>query len=362
MTQYVRGLAGLLTLGSLVLGISAAQADERLKDIACRSVHLGYPAPEGVAFYNEVTIQQSAVGTYFMVCGWNKGYFGLQELANGKKLLLFSVWDSQQNDPKAVKEDDRTKLISKDESVRIGRFGGEGTGGQSFFDYNWKVGETYRLLVTAKVKEQRTEYSGYFFVPENQAWKHLVTFSTVTGGKNLSGYYSFIEDFKRDRVSATKARLAHFANGWVITQTGDSISLSKARFTGDSNPATNINAYVDGERFFLATGGETKNSGAKLRELMSLPAGVTRKLPDGLPLAALPAVAGHLKVAAAQSGLTPLSVAKQLPGLQLFQGPWDNRNVHRKSVLLVRGHDGKSSANLLFDAERVIAVQCADGL
>ncbi|SIN95640.1 protein of unknown function [Singulisphaera sp. GP187] len=283
MTQSVRGLAGFLALGTLVLGLSVAQADERLKDIACRSVHLGYPAPEGVLFYNEITIQQSAVGSYFMVCGWDKGYFGLQELGNGKKLLIFSVWDSNQNDPKAVKEDQRTKLISKDEKVRIGRFGGEGTGGQSFFDYDWKVGATYRLLVTAKVNDQRTEYSGYFFVPETQDWKHLVTFSTVTGGKNLSGYYAFIEDFKRDGVSATKARQAHFSNGWVMTKAGDSVSLSKARFTGDSNPVMNINAAVDGERYFLATGGDTKNTGAKLREVLSLPTGEKRKPPVGLP-------------------------------------------------------------------------------
>lgn len=154
MNQGTRGFAGILALTTLVLGNPGAQADERLKDIACRSVHLGYPAPVGVAFSNEVTIEQSAVGTYFMVCGWDKGYFGLQELGNGKKLLIFSVWDSDQNDPKAVKEDNRTKLIRKDENVRIGRFGGEGTGGQSFFDYDWKVGTKYRLLVTANVKNE----------------------------------------------------------------------------------------------------------------------------------------------------------------------------------------------------------------
>ncbi len=53
------------------------------------------PCAEGVAFTNEITIQESAVGSYFMVCGWDKGYFGLQELGNGKKLLIFSVWDSE---------------------------------------------------------------------------------------------------------------------------------------------------------------------------------------------------------------------------------------------------------------------------
>src|SRR5436189_133438 len=83
----------------------------------------------------------------------------------------------------------------KGDAVRVRRFGGEGTGGQSFFDYEWKVGETYRFLVTAKPDgDTRTAYSGYFFVPEKAGggsgepaggspvegqWKHLVTFSTI---------------------------------------------------------------------------------------------------------------------------------------------------------------------------------------
>lgn len=41
---------------------AVAPADERLKGIACRSVHLAYTAPEGVAFYNEVAVDRSAEG------------------------------------------------------------------------------------------------------------------------------------------------------------------------------------------------------------------------------------------------------------------------------------------------------------
>ena len=262
------------------------RADERLKDIACRSVHLSYPAAEGAAFYNEVTVDRSAPGSYFMACGWDKGYFGMQELGDGKKkLLLFSVWDSGQNDPKAVAADKRVKLLHKDDKVRVGRFGGEGTGGQSFFDYDWKIGQTYRFLVTAKADGERSEYAGWFYVPEDKTWKHLVTFSTLTGGKPLRGYYSFIEDFKRDRVSATKVRAAHFGNGWVQSKDGQWTPLTKARFTADRNPVTNINAVRDGERFSLATGGETKNSDTKLGATMELPTEEKRRPPEGLPVA-----------------------------------------------------------------------------
>ena len=276
---------GILTLVAFLALASGTTADERLKDVACRSVHLRYKAPAAVAFYNEITVEQSAPGTYFAVCGWDKGYYGIQELGNGKKLLIFSVWDSGQNDPKAVAEDRRVKLLHKDEKVRIGRFGGEGTGGQSFFDYEWKIGETYRFIVTAKPDGDRTEYAAHFYVPEEKAWKHLVTFSTITGGRNLGDYYSFVEDFKRDRVSATKARSARFGNTWVKPVGKDEWQFaSEARFTGDSNPATNIDAGVKDGRFRLATGGGTENTGTKLGESMSVGSGAKPgRPPEGLP-------------------------------------------------------------------------------
>jgi hypothetical protein len=268
----------------MVVASPAFHADERLKGVACRSVHLGYPADEGVAFYNEITVDRSARGTYFMVCGWDKGYFGLQELGDGKQLLLFSVWDSGQNDPKAVAADKRVQLLHKDAKVRIGRFGGEGTGGQAFYDYAWKSGQTYRFLVTAKADGERTAYAGWFYVPEDKSWKHLVTFSTLTDGKPLRGYYSFIEDFKRDRVSATQARSAHFGNGWIQTHDGEWKALTRARFTADRNPVTNVNAAVAGERFLLATGGDTTNKDVKLREMMELSPRGKRTPPKGLPI------------------------------------------------------------------------------
>ncbi len=274
--------SALVACMAVVLGVTCLRGDERLADIACRSVHLSYPAGEGVAFYNEVTVEQSAPGTYFCVCGWNKGYFGIQELGNGKKLVIFSVWDSNQNDAKAVEDDKRVKLLHKDEKVRTGRFGGEGTGGQSFLDFDWQVGDTYCFLVTARMNGERTEYAGFFRTPKDKDWKHLVTFSTVTGGKNLGGYYAFIEDFKRDRDSATKIRKARFANAWVKSTKEEWQAVTTAKFTADRNPATNINAGVKDEQFFLATGGETKNGDTKLNELIKLPPNEKRTLPAGL--------------------------------------------------------------------------------
>lgn len=283
MRPYVLHL-WILGITGLLMNAAGAEADEKLKGIACRSVHLGYPSPVAVSFYNEITVEQSAPGTYFMVCGWGKGYFGIQELGNGKKLVLFSVWDpGQQDDPKSVKEDMRVKLLHQGDGVRVGRFGGEGTGGQSFFDYDWKIGQTYRCLVTARAVDKRSEYSGYFYIPEKQEWKHLVSFSTPTGGDLLKGKYSFVEDFKRDKISTTHTRRARFGNGWVETVDGTWQPITAAKFTADANPVTNIDAGVDQGMFFLATGGEIENKTIPLWKPMELDATVDRKLPEGLP-------------------------------------------------------------------------------
>jgi hypothetical protein len=264
--RWLAAAAWLLLLGA------PARGDEKLAGIACRSVHLFYSAPEGVAFYNEVTVGQSSAGTYFMACGFDLGYFGIQELGNGKKLVLFSVWDpGKQADPNQVAADKRVKLLYQGEGVRIGRFGNEGTGGQSFFDFDWKVGKTYRFFVTARPAGDRTEFAGYFYLPEQKAWKHLVTFSTISQGRGLRGYYSFIEDFRRDRVSATEARRARLGNGWILSKDQQWVALTQARFTADNNPAININAGVVGDCFFLATGGQTKNTGTPLGKLIRRP-------------------------------------------------------------------------------------------
>ncbi len=271
-----------LPLLALALLALLAPADEKLKGIACRSVHLAYPAPAGTEFYTELTVEKSAPGTYFMACGWGKGYFGIQELGNGKKLVLFSVWDpTAGDDPAKVKDENCVKMSHKADAVRVKRFGGEGTGGQAFYDFDWKAGETYKFLVRAvKEDDTRTAYAGHFYDPAKKEWVHLVTFSTITKGELLKGYYSFVEDFKRDKVSTTKERVARFGNGWVKAADGKWLSLDKARFTADANPVVNINASVKDGLFLLGTGGDLKNTDTPLGKTMDRPAGTE---PPALP-------------------------------------------------------------------------------
>ncbi|MFM8328471.1 MAG: DUF3472 domain-containing protein [Pirellulaceae bacterium] len=289
MPNAVRFILARLTLLFAATGLMASfgqtvSGDERLKGIACRSVHLGYAQKDPCTqFANEVVVRSSAPGSYFMVCGWDKGYFGIQELADGKKLILFSVWDSEQNDPGAVEEDRRVRLLYKDPAVRVGRFGGEGTGGQSFFDFDWQLDTSYRFAVAVRPDGKRSEYSGFFYHPDDQAWRHLITFSTVTGGNDsLRGLYTFVEDFRRNRESTKQRREALFGPAW--SRSGDQAwkPLLDARFTADANPVENIRAEAIGERLMLATGGDAAIGPVALRGMLN--SEPSKSIPEDLPL------------------------------------------------------------------------------
>ena len=236
-----------------------ANADEKLKGIACRSVHFGYPGPDAQLFYNQITVQKSAPGTYFCVIGWNKGYFGIQQLANDKRVAIFSVWDSGDNDPNALANEKRTQVLYVDPEVTVKRFGGEGSGGQSFLPFEWKEGQSYHFAVVSRDLGSRTAYSGWLKDPSTDQWRHLITFSTITGGKPMNGFYSFVEDFKRDRKSTTFTRSATFSGMFRLQADGTVLPQSGARFTGDSNPVVNIDAVKSDSGIQLNTGGDITN-------------------------------------------------------------------------------------------------------
>ncbi len=244
----------------LLAGTTSSKAQSAVNPNAARSVHLGYQAPEGTLFYNEATVEESVPGSYFMTCGFSRGYFGIQELGDGSKVVIFSAWDpTTGNDPKAVQKRDQVEIVSQGEGVEVSRFGGEGTGGKSMWHYDWQLGHTYKFVVAAKVEGDKTVFAGYFFVPEQNRWQQMATFRTQTGGAPLKGYYSFVEDFRRDGKSAEQIRRARFGNGWIKSMAGDWIALNRARFTADGNTQMHINAAVSGDVFTLQNGGATKN-------------------------------------------------------------------------------------------------------
>jgi len=288
-----KSLRAVLLAVAVVAALSAAESiGGKGPARAARSVHLKWDAVPGNAFYVEMTVEQSTRGSYFMACGWTGGYFGIQELGDGRKAAIFSVWDAAKgDDPKAVRPEDRVELLHEGEGVRIKRFGGEGTGGQCMLDFSWKVGEVHRFLVRAEAhgeKGEKTAYSGWLFDPAARAWRHLVTFRTRNSGKLLQGLYSFVEDFRRDTKSVDEVRRARFAHGWVKMLPPDKAwqSLMDARFTAsraDWEARDNIDAGSDAKGFWLATGGATERHAELSAALPSVP--MTGKPPADLPAA-----------------------------------------------------------------------------
>jgi hypothetical protein len=258
---------------TLLLGFPSSAADSKTFR-AARSVHLQYQAPEGTLFYNEVVVEKSVNGSYFMACGWETGYFGIQQLdAPEDKVVLFSVWDPTKGDnPNAVNKEDRVEVLDSGDGVRIKRFGGEGTGAQCMWRHAWRIGETNQFIVQATIEGEKTSYASSFRSGSEQPWKHLATFRTRTGGRPLHGYYSFVEDFRRDGNSVHEQRRARFGNGWVKTTDGRWLPLLQARFTASRaewESPDNIDAGREASCFFLATGGEIQPS-TKLRSLIVL--------------------------------------------------------------------------------------------
>ena len=260
----------ILVLMNMLCGASSA-AEPR----AARSVHLGYAAADATAFSVEMTVLASTPGSYFMAAGWHTGYFGLQELADRRKVVIFSVWDpTTGDDPNAVGEKDRVECLSHAPDMRIKRFGGEGTGGQCMGDFDWQLGVPVRFGVTAAVAGDTTAYAGYVQVPGAEGWKHLVTFRTRTGGQPLRGLYSFVEDFRRDGRSPHEVRRARFGAGWAQAVEGTWAPLRRARFTASGaewEAKDTIDAGLDAGQFFLATGGDTRPS-RPLRSILECPA------------------------------------------------------------------------------------------
>lgn len=244
---------------------------------AARSVHLGFSGALGDTFYNECVVEKSTDGSYFMVCGWDTGYFGIQQLRGARKVAIFSVWDpTTGDDPNAVKSEDRVEVLFQSPDARIKRFGGEGTGGQCMIDFDWKIGQTNRFVIRAETQTndvRKTAYTAYLQAHGTTNWKKLAAFRIRTKHESLRGLYSFVEDFRRDTKSVMDLRRARFGNAWVRTATTPWQPLTKARFTASNaewEAKENIDAGIADEWFYLATGGDIRPT-RELRSTLELP-------------------------------------------------------------------------------------------
>ncbi len=255
------------------------------------SVHLRYPVSKDAdisAFYCEATGVEDPIATYYMACGFQRGYFGMQVNSPTERRIIFSVWDSGAG-TKAAKRDevadaDQTRLLAKGDGVVASAFGNEGTGGHSHFIYPWKTGERQRFVVTVKPAENGSAiFSGYWFHPEKKTWMLLATFQAPKATGSLSGLYSFCEDF--DGANGQLRRKALFGNQWIRLRDGQWKELTEATFSHDPTGKTaRLDRFmgVENGQFFLSNGGFIPGS-SRYGEAMTRPAKGTPPSDINLP-------------------------------------------------------------------------------
>ncbi len=203
------------------------------------SVHLTYvtPADRELKYaYTELTVPegQDPIGSYFMANGFREGYFGMQVNTKSERRILFSVWSPfQTDDPKQIPEDQRVVEVARGPGVRIGQFGNEGSGGQSYLVYSWQAGRTYRFLTeVAPDGNGNTIYTSWFSDVREPDWKLIASFRRPRTNTHLRGFHSFLESFNPSWGHVERRCL--YGNVWVGDVEGRWEPCSQARFSVDA--------------------------------------------------------------------------------------------------------------------------------
>ena len=163
-----------------------------------------------------------------------RGISGFKSTVPLERRVLFSVWSPYQTDnPGEIPEDYKIILLGKGEGVETGEFGNEGSGGQSFRRFFWRAGRTYRFLLKGEPSEnQSTDYTAYFFAPEQGQWELIASFRRPHTQTSLRSLYSFLENFWT--TTGDRSRKGRYANQWVRDVDGQWHELTRARFTADA--------------------------------------------------------------------------------------------------------------------------------
>ena len=228
------------------------------------SVHLTYTMPTEKKikwFYNEVTIPVGLdpIGSYFMANGFAEGYFGIQVNSENERRILFSVWSPFKTDnPAAIPENQKIKLLKKGEGVYTGEFGNEGSGGQSFLKYKWEAGKTYQFLNSVEPDGfGSSNYTAYFKEYGSQNWLLIASFKRPKTDTWYKRPHSFVENFNPNFGHIL--RQATYQNQWVSDSSGQWFELTEAKLTGDDIAKRGYRKDYEGGAkagyFYLKNGG-----------------------------------------------------------------------------------------------------------
>lgn len=225
------------------------------------SVHLKYevPANKNITwFYNEITVPtgNDVIGSYYMANGFSGGYFGMQVNSETERRILFSVWSAfDTQDPNQIPAEYTVKPLGSGTGVTVGEFGGEGSGAQSYFVFNWKPATTYKFLLKGESNvNNTTDYTAYFYAPEIGEWQLISSFRRpFPSNSHLTDLYSFLENFNTS--TGDKSRQVDFGNQWIYDTNGTWTELTSAKFTtdatGNAGARLDYDGGLNGNNFYL---------------------------------------------------------------------------------------------------------------
>lgn len=221
------------------------------------SVHLRPDLPAGNMeyFYSEVFVPdgQDVIGSYFMCNGFGEGYAGIQVNSERERRVLFSVWSAYRTDNPSLMGKYAPRLTrvnnqpGQRERFTYTKFGGEGSGGQSFLRYPWQAGKTYRMLTRVRPHPRQDKFPGsslykawfhdgeeWIFIAE---WRRVELDAADNNGRPpaprwYTGAYHFLENFNPATGDVT--RFGTWDNQWFISKDGEYFEPTGFTFTNDA--------------------------------------------------------------------------------------------------------------------------------
>ncbi|MDR2414402.1 MAG: DUF5077 domain-containing protein [Odoribacteraceae bacterium] len=221
------------------------------------SVHLRPEMPAGDMeyFYSEVFVPegQDVIGSYFMCNGFGEGYAGIQVNSERERRVLFSVWSAYRTDNPSLMGKYAPRLTrvnnkpGQRENITYTKFGGEGSGGQSFARYPWQAGKVYKMLTRVRPHPRQDKFPGsslyktwfhdgqeWIFIAE---WRRVELDAADNNGKEpsarwYSGPYHFLENF--NPATGNTTRLGTWDNQWFVSREGKYFEATRFTFTFDA--------------------------------------------------------------------------------------------------------------------------------
>ena len=197
-------------------------------------------APSGASYnwcYQEVMMppESDIVGTYVMSLGVLSGYMGIQNngTSNGQTLheVLFSMWDdgSTDEDPN-LPANRRASVVDHDPQATVNRFGGEGTGMQTYYrGHHWEAGQWVQFLTNCRPETMRYQetvngrpvwrvqynmlVSTWFNAGDGKGWQYMSTLRLPNNSRYFDSWYSFLENYNASTGQAL--RKGFYRNGYA---------------------------------------------------------------------------------------------------------------------------------------------------